>query len=115
MDMMARTMTTPRATQFIVAHIPRRLKFVFIPSMKTSPYSLLQSESDGEVVVHRHRLSVQCSRFELPLLHRFERGVAESHRQRLEEARFRDVAVAIDDRSEEHTSELQSHSFISYA
>src|SRR5438874_1629482 len=96
-DMMARTMTTPRATQFMEAHIPRRLKLEFIPSMKTSP-SLLQTECDGEVVVHRHRLPVQCARFEFPSLHGFECLIGQSHRQRFENARFGDVAVAIDDR-----------------
>ena len=36
-DMIARTTTTPRATQFIVDHMPRRLKLVFIPSIGVLP------------------------------------------------------------------------------
>src|ERR1051326_4903032 len=104
-DMMNKTTTTPRATQFIVAHMPRRLKFVFIPSIGYSFYlssTSLQPERHGQVVIHRNRLPVECSRCELPAFHGFERRIGETERQRLEDTRVGDVAVAVDDRFQHH-------------
>src|SRR4029079_7464558 len=64
--------------------------------------ALLQSEKYREVEYDRDGLSVELTRLELPSFHRFHRGVAESHRQGLEHAGVRDVAVPIDDRLDDH-------------
>src|SRR3954451_22598677 len=51
-DISARTTTTLRATQFIVDHIPRRLKLVFIPSMYFSFFE--RSVASGQCLLADH-------------------------------------------------------------
>src|ERR1700741_3423737 len=91
-DMSASTMTTPRATQFMVENIPRRLKLLL-----SMYFSLLQCEIHGERKDDRNGLSVQRSRFEFPAFDGVECRLIESEWQAFEDARVSDVAVAIDD------------------
>src|SRR5256885_14910993 len=98
-DIATSTSTTPRASQFIVCHMPIRLKLVCICSMKTSPLLTisLDAEIDGEVVDDRNGLAVQRARPELPSFHGLQRDVVQSHWQRLEHADVGDIAIAVDD------------------
>jgi len=73
MDMSASTTTTPRATQFMVENIPRRLKLLL-----SMYFSLLQREIHGERKDNWNWLSVERSRFEFPAFYGVERRLVES-------------------------------------
>src|SRR5512142_244398 len=103
MDMIASTMTTPRATQFIDCHMPTRLNVLLIASMQLL-LLLFETEIDCQVVNHGNGLPVEHSRLELPLLHGVDRRLVETERQRLEDADVGDVAAAVDDGLEDHDS-----------
>src|ERR1041384_4852449 len=95
-DIASSTMTTPRATQFMVDHIPSRLNFVSMTHSSLEP-ALLHPEVDCQVVYNGDGLSVERAGGELPLLHRLERRVAQPEGEVLEDAGVGDVAVAVDD------------------
>src|SRR5258706_4722291 len=98
-DMSASTTTTPRAIQFMVPSIPRRLKLLL-----SMYFSLLQLKIYGERKDNWNRLSVERSSFEFPAFDRFEGRLIESEGETFEDARIGDVAVSVDDRFDDDHS-----------